>query len=185
MAGGTSLSLQCGHRLSYDFGFFTNVKFNSNDLKNILSSIGNLEVIYQKDSTLHCTIDSVNVTFLYYPNKLIDKCNIDNNLKYASLMDIAVMKLVALSSRGARKDYFDLYYLIKYKNIDIIKVFDNLKIKFEGRDTNLFHIVQSLTYFEDALNESEIDMIVKIDFNEIKDYFITVQKILIKKYLIN
>ncbi len=179
MAGGTALSLQCGNRMSYDFDFFTSVKFSAETLASFISTLGNFKVIYQKDSTLHGILDGVNITFLYYPNPMIEDYVYDDEiegLKYASLKDISVMKLVALSSRGAKKDYYDLMYLIKYQNIDIRETFINLDYKFKGKNINKMHIVQSLTYFDDAESEPDLILMVDIKFEEIKSFFIKVQK---------
>lgn len=183
MAGGTALSLQCGNRMSYDFDFFTKVKFKAETLANYLTALGNFKVIYQKDSTLHGILDGVNITFLYYPNPMIEEYIYDDEiegLKYANLKDISIMKLVALSSRGAKKDYYDLAYMIKYKGIDIRETFMNLDVKFEGKNINKMHIVQSLTYFDDAECEPDLIMMVEIDWEEIKTMFINMQKELYK-----
>ena len=183
MAGGTALSLQCGNRMSYDFDFFTNIKFSAETLADYLSKLGNFKVIYQKDSTLHGILDGVNITFLYYPNPMIEEYVYDEEiegLKYASLKDISVMKLVALSSRGAKKDYYDLMYMIKYKNIDIRETFMNLDIKFEGKNINKMHIVQSLTYFDDAECEPDLILLEVLEWEEIKEFFVKIQKELYK-----
>ena len=183
MAGGTALSLQCGNRMSYDFDFFTKVKFSAETLADYLSKLGNFKVIYQKDSTLHGILDGVNITFLYYPNPMIEEYVYDEEiegLKYASLKDISVMKLVALSSRGSKKDYYDLAYMVKYKNIDIRETFMNLDVKFEGKNLNKIHIVQSLTYFDDAECEPDLILMVELKWEDIKSYFIQAQKELYK-----
>ncbi|MBR1884405.1 MAG: nucleotidyl transferase AbiEii/AbiGii toxin family protein [Clostridia bacterium] len=179
MAGGTALSLQCGNRMSYDFDFFTKIKFDAVVLASYLSSLGNFKVIYEKDSTLHGILDGVNITFLYYPNPMIEDYVYDDEiegLKYASIKDISVMKLVALSSRGSKKDYYDLMYMIKYKDIDIRETFMNLDVKFEGKNINKMHIVQSLTYFDDAECEPDLILMVNIDWEEIKRFFVKAQK---------
>ena len=183
MAGGTALSLQSGNRMSYDFDFFTKVKFSAITLAEHLSSLGNFKVIYEKDSTLHGILDGVNITFLYYPNPMIEDYVYDDEikgLKYASFKDISVMKLVALSSRGSKKDYYDLMYMIKYQGIDIRETFMNLDIKFEGKNINKLHIVQSLTYFDDAECEPDLILMVNIEWKEIKKFFIKAQKELYK-----
>lgn len=183
MAGGTALSLQCGNRMSYDFDFFTKIKFDAVVLASYLSSLGNFKVIYEKDSTLHGILDGVNITFLYYPNPMIEDYVYDDEiegLKYASIKDISVMKLVALSSRGSKKDYYDLMYMIKYKDIDIRETFMNLDVKFEGKNINKMHIVQSLTYFDDAECEPDLILMVNIDWEEIKRFFVKAQKELYK-----
>lgn len=185
MAGGTGISLQCGCRMSYDFDFFTPIRFDASVLSQHISKLGEFKVIYEKGSTLHGILDGINVTFLYYPNPMVKEYIFDDEiegLKYASLMDIAVMKLVALSSRGAKKDYFDLCYMAKYQDINLIQAFYLLDEKFIDKNINKIHIIQSLTYFDDAEKEADLDMIEIISWNEIKNFFIQLQIEIYKVY---
>ena len=63
------------------------------------------------------------------------------------------LKLSAIANRGAKKDFFDIYELMKtYSISDMFKFFS---IKFPK--TAHFHILKSLTYFVDA--EPEFDPI--------------------------
>ncbi|MEG1705212.1 MAG: nucleotidyl transferase AbiEii/AbiGii toxin family protein [Clostridia bacterium] len=179
MAGRTGISLQCGCRMSYDFDFFTPFKFDSSNLSHHLSKLGDFKVIYEKGSTLHGILDGINITFLYYPNPMLKEYVFDDEiegLKYASLMDIAVMKLVALSSRGAKKDYYDLCYMAKYQDINLVDAFYLLDKKFIDKNINEIHMLQSLTYFDDAEKEADLDMIEIISWKDIKQFFINLQK---------
>ena len=44
----------------------------------------------------------------------------------ASILDIAVMKIVAIGGRGAKKDFFDLYNIINKCKISIKELADGL-----------------------------------------------------------
>ncbi len=92
-------------------------------------------------------------------------------LYYASIEDIAVMKLVAISSRGAKKDFYDLYYICKYKEISLLSIFNNISIKFENKEYSISHMITSITYFDDADVESDLNMFVDISYNEVKEFF--------------
>lgn len=83
--------------------------------------------------------------------------------------DIAVMKVIAISQRGKKRDFFDLYWLCNNgQNLDIIldRVFRQYAVK-----QNLAHLLKSLVYFNDA----EDDPMPKVFFNatwaEVKKYF--------------
>lgn len=91
-------------------------------------------------------------------------------LKMASLMDIGLMKLIAVSQRGARKDFVDLYAIHKY-GLSINDLIERLPDKFPSTKLNLYHLVKSLLYFEDAEQEPMPRMLVDWNWVEIKDFF--------------
>lgn len=185
MAGGTALSLQCGNRMSYDFDFFVYEIFDAQDLEKELEDLGDFKVVYSKKGTLHGLLDGVQVTFLYYPNPILKdlvKSSEIEGLYYASLFDIAIMKLVAISSRGSKKDYFDLYFLCMFKDIDLKKVFLSLDKKYLKRNIPNIHIIQSLTYFDDAEQEDGLELFVDMDWEVVKKYFELKQKELFEVY---
>lgn len=122
---------------------------------------------------------------MYYPNPLIYplvKSEEINGLYYASLFDIAIMKIVAISSRGSKKDFFDLYFLSKFKKIDIKEVFLSLDKKYLKRNIPSIHIIQSLTYFDDADQQAGLELLVDMKWDEVKEFFVVEQKKLFEVY---
>lgn len=80
--------------------------------------------------------------------------------------DIAAMKIDAISSRGSKKDFIDIYFLLKkYLLEELIGFFEK---KYNDIDYNKLHILKSLVYFEDADNESIPIMIQNIDWEDVK-----------------
>lgn len=62
------------------------------------------------------------------------------------LMDLAPMKLSAVTGRGTKKDFYDIYFLLKIMPLaEIIELF---RKKFSQQE--VFHVIKSLSYFEDA-----------------------------------
>ena len=174
MAGGTALALQMGTRESFDFDFFVMEKFDTSVLAQELEKIGELNVTYISESTLHCILHGVQLTFLYFPNSLVDELvEVENfdNLFLASIRDIAVMKLVAISQRGTKKDFFDLYNICKTFNYSVNDIFKLLDIKYEKEKLNYFHIAKSLVYFEDAEDEILPKTYVDIDWLDVKKFY--------------
>jgi hypothetical protein len=51
----------------------------------------------------------VGMRLYYYPYPLIDPEEVFEDVAVASLLDLALMKLGAITSRGSRRDYADLY----------------------------------------------------------------------------
>lgn len=188
MAGGTALSLQLNLRESFDFDFCVLDMFNSDVLISELKSIGNIEVKQNQKGTVDVLLDGVQVSFFFYPNNLLDD-TVNNNeipdLKMASILDIAAMKVAAIGGRGAKKDFFDLYNIMKKCNIDTEKLASAVIKKF-GTNVNYVNMIMGLSYFEDAESEELPKTFVEYDWNTIKQFFIDIQpkfQMALEKYL--
>lgn len=175
MAGGTALALQTGIRESFDFDFFVQKEYDTQLLLNELKKLGKLNVTYISKDTLHCVLDEVQLTFLYFPNELIKeliKVDNYNNLYLASIIDIATMKLIAISQRGTKKDFFDLYNICTKYNYSLKDIFNFLDIKYNQDKLNYFHIEKSVIYFEDAEDEILPKTYIEYDWEKIKKFYI-------------
>ena len=183
MIGGTALSLQLGLRESYDFDFCVKSQFNNEILLSELKNIGNVEVLQNQKGTCDVLLNGVQVSFFYYTNKVIKdfvKAEEMPKLKIASVLDIAVMKIVAIGGRGAKKDFFDLYNIIEKCNITIDELVEGL-IQKCGDNVNYVNIIMGLSYFEDAEDEILPDTFVNYDWQKIKKFFIKFQSNFQKK----
>ena len=177
MVGGTALSIQLGLRESFDFDFFVRSKFNNDLLVEELNKIGKVEVKQNQIGTVDVLLNNVQVSFFYYPNNVLKefiKTNEIENLKMASIIDIAAMKVAAIGGRGAKKDFFDLYNIMNKENISVKKIAKAVVEKF-GMNVNYVNMIMGLSYFDDAEDEILPETFVKYDWNEIKKYFINIQ----------
>ena len=184
MIGGTALSLQMGLRESFDFDFCVPAQFNNELLLEELGKIGEVKVKQNQSGTCDVILNGVQVSFFYYPNKIINELVEPQEmpkLKMASILDIAIMKVVAIGGRGAKKDFFDLYNIINKCKISIKELADGL-IKKCGNETNYVNIIMGLSYFEDAEQEILPKTFVEYNWEEIKEFFINYQKEF-KKYI--
>lgn len=181
LAGGTSLALQIGHRDSIDFDFFSEDDINTGELFERLREIfeGHIVVkIQEEKNTLTVLVDeSVKVSFFTYRYTLIDKTILDEYITYASIADIACMKLSAITGRASNKDYIDLYFILKFFSLSAL--LDKAYKKYPQLDRNL--ILKSLVYFEDVMEEN---ILYKnnnaISFEEVKRALIHEVKNIIK-----
>lgn len=177
MIGGTALSLQLGLRESFDFDFCVPEQFNNEVLLKELEKLGQMEVKQNQKGTCDVILNGVQISFFYYPNKLIKNFIIPKEipkLKIASILDIAVMKLVAIGGRGAKKDFFDLYNILTKSDIMVLELASGLLQKC-GENTNYANIIMGLSYFEDAEQEILPKTFTEYDWDEIKRYFIDFQ----------
>lgn len=177
MIGGTALSLQLNLRESFDFDFAVQTEFNNELLIEELKKIGEVEVQQNQKGTCDVILNGVQVSFFYFPNKLIDEFLVPkemSKLKIANVLDITVMKLVAIGGRGAKKDFFDLYNIIKKCNISIEELAKSLIEKY-GENINYVNIIMGLSYFEDAENEILPKTFIEYNWENIKKFFIDFQ----------
>ena len=147
MAGGTALALQIGHRTSLDFDFYTEKKFDQEKLYQKLVENFREAVLLQKaEGTLIVKIDGVAASFFWYSYPLIYKALKIAGVGLASKQDIAAMKIIAISDRGTRRDFVDLYFLMK--EFSLKEIFNFVKRKYPG--FNIYVALRGLTYFADA-----------------------------------
>ena len=171
LAGGTALAIQVGHRFSIDYDFFAK-KVGDPEilLRNLRSAKIDFITTSISHETIYISIDSVQVSFIGYDYSLIKPLLDwpDYNIKLASLDDIACMKISAITSRGSKKNFFDLHYLVE--NFRPLEEYLRLYTqKFQDRDIG--HVIRSLVFFDDAESEPEIQMINATQWNEIKSNF--------------
>lgn len=177
MAGGTALSLQMKLRKSVDFDFFVPHPFSTDELLFQIRALypTEIKVLQHQSHTLDLNIQGVQVSFFHYPYPMTEDFYIDQelpSLKMASPEDIAAMKMSAIGSRGARKDFFDLYHICLQKKISPRKMYDILQKKF-GTDIDFSYMVMGLSYFEDAEHETLPNVFVRSDWKKIKTFFLS------------
>lgn len=182
LAGGSALALRFGHRYSIDFDFFSQTSFDPRAMSAALTSIGHFKEEFAKGISLIGTFNDIKMSYFQYPYPLLDKTDDFLGARVAHHKDIAAMKIVAIGDRSTRKDYIDIYELIQqgYTLDEMLLWYDK---KYHKLDTNMFSIVRSLTYFDDADEEAMPDMIKSYSWNQIKQFFITESMRLAKKIL--
>lgn len=164
LVGGTALALHIGHRESVDIDLFGEIDFEEQE-KNI-EITGNIEVLKKSKNISVLSIDNIKVDIVNYKYPWISALVKEDNYRLASLKDIGAMKLNAITGRGTKKDFIDIYYLLKHFSIH--DLFEFYIEKFE--DGNLFLVKKSLTYFDDAEPEPMPVMKENITWEEIKAY---------------
>ena len=167
LAGGTALAIQLGHRKSIDLDFFSCDDFSIEKLKKELSPLGEFVVIDQDQGTLNASLDGVKVSFLRYDYIQLYPYIVFENINLADERDIAAMKIDAASSRGSKKDFIDLYFLLqKYSLAELIGFFEK---KFTNIKYNKLHIFKSLVFFEDAEDEPMPIMLTDVSWQKVKE----------------
>ncbi|KKQ92183.1 MAG: hypothetical protein UU16_C0029G0003 [Candidatus Woesebacteria bacterium GW2011_GWA2_40_7] len=150
MAGGTALALQLGHRTSLDFDFCTKEHFETEIvLKSFQQDIPNIKIERVAKDTLILDADGIIVSLFYYPYELIRNLVSFEKINLASTEDVAAMKIVAVSMRGKRRDFIDVYYLLQKFSLEEIVKFTIEKYP----SYQPMVILKGLIYFKDVEEE--------------------------------
>ena len=171
LAGGTALALHYGHRESVDLDWFTIKNIRTKDLLSKLSKIGKFVVLQEEENTIEGILDGVKVSFMSYPYVMLHDFSIYNKVNLASTLDIALMKLTAISGRNTKKDFIDLYYFLHKEKIDLSSLLLKMKKKYKGLNYEVIHILKSLVYFVEAEKEPMPKMLEDIEWSKVKKFF--------------
>lgn len=178
LVGGTALSLSFGHRISTDLDLFSFKTEIPQEIQSILFSRGfKVENISLSERIKILRVNNIKVDFVNYGYQWLKGERLEDNIRLASLEDIGAMKLSAITNRGTRKDFVDLYFLLEVFDFKQLVDFYHKKYP-EAED---FLMYKSLLYFEDAENEPMPKMIKTITWNEIKSRIIEIVKQEIQK----
>ncbi len=164
LAGGTAVALHLGHRLSADFDFFTPHDIDSlqwfKELQTAYSGTFRLSAAKIEKNTLVVTMNSAGFSVFTYPYPLIEKPVEDVALPapFASLRDLALMKLIAINQRGACKDFIDLKFIMENTGLALDVLTRDIHRKYSVGEELLFQLKKSLLYFDDAEKDLNINM---------------------------
>lgn len=175
LAGGTSLALQIGHRISVDLDFFTKEKFREEAVELALMHSG----FYKKDGiswqTVWGKLGETKFSMFYYEYPLIEPTIPFEGLQLAGKKDITAMKIHAIEDRGTRRDFIDTYILAQ--EFTLQEMLEFYQQKFTCLDEHIYTIVRALQYFEDAEAESAMpNMLIDIKWEDVKQFFLKESK---------
>ena len=170
LAGGTGLALQLGHRVSVDFDWFCQPAHFPSGLSARITKTGKpMTVIQETTHIFECLLDDVKCSFFAYQPRLRSSGFRFHERSIAAVEDIAVMKLVAISQRGAKKDFFDLYEILK--GYDFRAIARHAKEMLSETPVNPVHVAKSLSYFDDAERDPEPLLLISDSWDAVKDWF--------------
>lgn len=167
LVGGTALALQMGHRISVDIDLFAvNLK---EDFISIIAAIKNkgydIEIRKQSSNIMVAMINDIKVDIVNYPYHWLFPPYNAEGVTMASNKDISAMKLSAITNRGTKKDFIDLYYLLKTYSLKQMLAFYK-----EKYNSSTLMVLKSLTYFNDAETDVIPVMLEKyFEWEEVKN----------------
>lgn len=171
LAGGTALALQIGHRISVDLDFFTNTKFDVDDVLAAVKKAGyGYEVIAQGENHVVAIIEGVKFSIFYYEYPFIET-SVHYGVTIAGILDIAAMKVIAISQRGSKRDFVDLYRILQ--DTPFTKVAIRMVERYGVERVSPTVIGKAIIYFNDADPDLDPQFIgKKVVWETVKKYFV-------------
>lgn len=146
LVGGTALALQIGHRKSIDLDMFTMSDVDTDMLLDHLKKDYQVVEKVKTKGALIAEIEGIKTDFIRFKYQFNYPFILADGIRLANIADIVPMKLDAITGRGDKKDFFDLYYLLdKYDLAQMLRLFSEMY-----PHSTLFHVIKSLTWFADA-----------------------------------
>ncbi|MBD3278570.1 MAG: hypothetical protein GF388_09735 [Candidatus Aegiribacteria sp.] len=171
LAGGTGLALQLGHRISDALDLFREDVEDVRHLHDELHPYEPYETLQDSAHTLTILMNGTKISFFRSEAPWLYETVPYRSFAIADMRDIAMMKLIAIHNRGSRKDFIDLYMILK-GDLLLQDYFTLLPEKYDSSRINLYSILKSLNYFQDAEIEPMPTMLVPFRWEECKAYFI-------------
>ncbi len=166
LVGGTALALHIGHRTSIDLDLFGKIRTDEFGISSAVNSLGNAKIIKKSPNIFIYIINSIKVDFVNYPFAWLDSETVENDIRLAGMRDIAAMKLSAITGRGTKKDFIDLYFLLRTFTLKEMLGFYGRKFP----EASEFLVLKSLTYFGDAESDETPTIFEDITWTEIKEF---------------
>lgn len=156
LAGGSALAVHLGHRTSRDLDLFSlapEVDFDT-VRATLVTSLPDAEVISITDASLHLRVGETPLDVVRYPYALLEPPRTGpSSFPIAGLLDLSTMKLAAAARRGIRRDFWDLHELFTRGGLGLGHALDAYVARFGVRESDLYHVLRALTYFDDARRE--------------------------------
>lgn len=183
LAGGTALTLQCNHRVSIDLDFFTPLtQFDEEQIISVLSKQG-WTTSLREQGTLYGELKGAKISFISYPYFVPKQPFIIHKaIDIVDARDIAIMKIIAVSQRGKKRDFFDLYWYLTNRE-SLIELLKRLDVQYPNSSHNYHHIIKSLTYFEEAEEDPNPQIFFDANWKQVKEYFLNIVPSAADKFL--
>jgi len=175
LAGGSALSLRLGHRYSVDLDFFSDTAESPLIIGSSLAKLGKLEIFQNDAGTFNGRLNGVRLSFFIYPYPTLFPMVDFLGVKVADVLDISCMKLDAISSRGTKRDFIDLYFICQ-KAKPLKEILELFRKKYANVDCSILHILKSLVYFVDAEKDEMPQMIEEVEWEVVKNFFLQEMK---------
>ena len=180
LVGGTSLSLQIGHRMSVDIDLFTDLAYDSLDFNLIDEKIIETFPVVQmgfggnnsmgKSYYVGVTEDDLVKLDLFYTDRFVFPELKINTIRLASKEEIVAMKLEVIGYGGRKKDFWDLHELFEYYSLSEMIAFYEKRYQYGHSKEELILMLGNFDSADEdfdpiCLHKKKWELI-KLDFEE-------------------
>lgn len=150
LAGGVAVALHLGHRQSRDLDLFTPSADPNLHTERLAALEPEARITSQSEGTLYLELRGVPASWIRYRYPLLASPErmASVPVPVASRIDLVCMKLSAIASRGAARDFWDLHALLTASSLTLSEALAAFARKYAAIDCG--HVVKSLVYFADA-----------------------------------
>ncbi len=176
LAGGTALALRLGHRVSVDLDFFSETDELLDDSRaDIVTALRGLErrvvhVLEDVVGNLLLEVEGYHVGLFSYGYALLEPPDEVAGVRVASLADVGLMKLDAIADRGARKDFYDAYFISRHIPLD--RLLDQSPIKYPYVRGFGMMVLEGMVDFDRADQDAPVETIPPVAWETIKEFFV-------------
>ena len=174
LAGGRALALRLGHRVSVDLDFFSETdELLDNSRAEIVAALQKWRAVHVREDVvgnLLLEIEGYHVGFFGYGYALLESPDEVAGVRVGSLADVGLMKLDAIADRGARKDFYDAYFISRQLPLD--RLLDQSSIKYPYSPGFGMMVLEGMVDFDRADRDASVETIPPVDWEAIKEFFV-------------
>lgn len=173
LAGGSAVAYHLGHRRSRDVDLFSTA--GGADLEGVAEAVAatgaETRVIGRSDVSLKLVVCGAAVDIVNYAHPPLEPPTASPlGFRVAGLLDLAAMKLAAITRRGLRRDFWDLHAIL-HAGVTLDAAAGAYVRRFGVSAADLYHVLRALTYFADAERDPPPDGLTPDRWREIRTYF--------------
>jgi len=180
LVGGTSLSLQQGHRESIDIDLFTDAEYGSidfNRLEEILNEIFPYvdvltigDVVFGRSYFVGEDADNSLKLDIYYTDPFVFPIVEEGDIRLASNEEIAAMKFEVIANGGRKKDFWDIHELLDVFTLEQMLDFYEQRNPYGATREELLERCIDFSVAEDDLTpncyKDKVWELIKLDIEE-------------------
>ena len=180
LVGGTSLSLQRGHRDSIDIDLFSDAPYGSIDFRKIESILRVTFPYFSSSSELvglgksyfiGNTEDDLVKLDLFYTDPFVFPLIMEQNVRFASVQEIAAMKFEVVGQGGRKKDFWDIHELLESYTLNELIGFYLKRYPYNLSKEELMNKIVDFSLAEDDFTPNcyrgKIWELIKLDLEEL------------------
>lgn len=151
LAGGSAVGWLCNHRRSADLDLFSLAA--DAQLDSVVTELRELGARVRAESNVMVGFETPAgpIDVVRYPYRPLKRPAAGPaGFRVAAPIDLAVMKIAAIARRGLRRDFWDLFVLMKKARLDLVQIMAAYHRRYGTAASDTYHLARALAFFDDA-----------------------------------